>query len=232
MEINSRSISQIPNDLPVPKRFIRIISAKINMIKAIIFDFGDIFVNLDKPATFRELKHHSIEDFTDTLVKNNLDYEKGLISSEEFITAYLTEYSQLDREKVTQSWNAILKDFPEYRFRFIKKLSEEKKYKLILLSNTNAIHIEWIKEKVPFFEEFKKCFDAFYLSHEINFRKPDAEIYEFVLNEHNLKPEECLFIDDTKENTDAAAAIGIHTWNLEPTREDIIDLFTTKKELF
>jgi glucose-1-phosphatase len=202
------------------------------MIKAIIFDFGDIFVNLDKPATFRELKHHNIEDFTDAIVKNNLEYEKGLITSDEFISNYITEYSHLDQEKVRNSWNAILKDFPRYRFQFIQKLSEEKEYKLILLSNTNEIHIDWIRENVPFFEDFKNCFDAFYLSHEINFRKPDAEIYEFVLRKHDLKPEECLFIDDTKENTDAAAALGLHTWNLEPTREDIIDLFTTKKELF
>ncbi|HSI68702.1 MAG TPA: HAD family phosphatase, partial [Gillisia sp.] len=162
----------------------------------------------------------------------NLDYEKGLITSDEFITNYINEYSHLDHEKVTNSWNAILKDFPLYRFQFIKKLSEEKEYKLILLSNTNEIHIDYIKENVPFFDDFKNCFDAFYLSHEINFRKPDAEIYKFVLQKHDLKPEECLFIDDTKENTDAAAALGIHTWNLEPTREDIIDLFTTKKELF
>ncbi|MCM4161076.1 HAD family phosphatase [Antarcticibacterium flavum] len=202
------------------------------MIKAIIFDFGDIFVNLDKPATLRELKNHKVENFSDAVVKNNLEYEKGLKSSDEFITSYIKEYSHLDREKITNSWNAILRDFPEYRFRFIQKLSEEKKYKLILLSNTNEIHIDRIKENVPFFEDFKKCFDAFYLSHEINYRKPDREIYEFVLNRHDLKPGECLFIDDTKENTDAAAALGIHTWNLEPTREDIIDLFTTKKELF
>lgn len=202
------------------------------MIKTIIFDFGDIFVNLDKPATFRDLKNHNIEDFTEAIVKNNLDYEKGLITSDEFITNYRNEYSHLDQEKITNSWNAILKDFPRYRFQFIKKLSEKKEYTLILLSNTNEIHIDWIKENVPFFEDFRKCFDAFYLSHEINFRKPDAEIYEFVLKKHDLKPQECLFIDDTKENTDAAAALGIHTWNLEPTREDIIDLFTTKKALF
>ncbi|HSI69261.1 MAG TPA: HAD-IA family hydrolase, partial [Gillisia sp.] len=169
------------------------------MIKTIIFDFGDIFVNLDKPATFRELKHHRIENFTEIIVKNNLDYEKGLITSDEFITNYINEYSHLDQEKVTNSWNAILKDFPLYRFRFIKKLSEEKEYKLILLSNTNEIHIDYIKENVPFFEDFRNCFDAFYLSHEINFRKPDPEIYKFVLQKHDLKPEECLFIDDTKE---------------------------------
>ncbi|HSP12123.1 MAG TPA: HAD family phosphatase [Salegentibacter sp.] len=202
------------------------------MIKAIIFDFGDVFINLDKPATFRELRKHEIEKLTEELEELNREYEKGLISSEEFIKTYKEEFEQLEDENFVSSWNAILIDFPEYRYQFLKKLSEEKDFELILLSNTNEIHIDWVKENIPFFEDFKACFDAFYLSHEINYRKPDAEIYEFVLKKHGLKPEECLFIDDTRENTEAAAALGIYTWNIEPTREDVIDLFTAKKELF
>lgn len=202
------------------------------MIKTIIFDFGDIFVNLDKPATVRELEKHKIEKFTDVIQECNLNYEKGLITSEEFVQNYIAEYPQLDQAAIKNSWNSILVEFPRYRFDFLKKLSEEKDYQHILLSNTNEIHIDWIKENVPFFEDFKKCFDAFYLSHEINYRKPDAAIYRFVLEQHNLNPGECLFIDDTKENTDAAAALGIQTWNLEPTREDVIDLFIAKQDLF
>lgn len=202
------------------------------MIKTIIFDFGDIFVNLDKPATRRELEKHQIEDFSREIQECNLRYEKGLITSEEFVNSYISEYPQLNREAMKNSWNSILVDFPRYRYDFLKRLSNKKDFQLILLSNTNEIHIDWIKQNVPFFEDFKNCFDAFYLSHEINYRKPDAAIYKFVLEKHNLKPEECLFIDDTRENTDAAAALGLHIWNLEPTREDVIDLFTAKKDLF
>jgi putative hydrolase of the HAD superfamily len=202
------------------------------MIKTIIFDFGDVFINLDKPATMREMEKYEIESLSEDLLNINQQYEKGLVSSEEFVKSYQTEHSQLQEEHFKNSWNAILIDFPEYRHQFLKKLSQEKNYQLILLSNTNEIHIDWVKENVSFFEDFKACFDAFYLSYEINFRKPDAEIYEFVLKEHDLKPEECLFIDDTRENTDAAENLGIHTWNIEPTREDVIDLFTAKKELF
>ncbi len=202
------------------------------MIKTIIFDFGDVFINLDKPATFRELKKLNIEEFPEDILHINKDYEMGLVSTESFITSYIDTYSSLTSEKMTTAWNSILMDFPKYRFQFIKKLSEEKNYKLILLSNTNEIHIDWIKEKVPFFEEFKSCFNAFYLSHEISLRKPNLDIFKYVLNKHHLEAEECLFIDDTLENTEAAEKLGIHTWNLEPTREDVIDLFTTNKALF
>ena len=63
-------------------------------------------------------------------------------------------------------------------------------------------------------------------------RKPDATIFEFVLTENNLKPEECLFVDDTLENTKAASTLGINVWNNNPKTEDIIDLFTLKREFF
>ena len=202
------------------------------MIKTIIFDFGDIFINLDKPATLREMEKYQINKFPDALINCNLEYEKGLITSADFLNHYKSEFDHIGEDEIVNSWNAILVDFPEYRLDFIKNLSAEKKYQLILLSNTNEIHIQWVQENVPFFKEFRKCFDAFYLSHEINFRKPDAAIYEFVLKKHDLNPEECLFIDDTKENTEGAAALGIHTWNLDPKKEDIVDLFTLKSELF
>lgn len=202
------------------------------MIKTLIFDFGDVFINLDKQATLRELQKLEISNFSETLVSNNKSYEMGLISSEAFLATYINEFSHLTSDQVKDSWNAILMDFPEYRFKFIKKLSEEKDFKLILLSNTNEIHIDWIKQNVAFFEDFKNCFDSFYLSHEINLRKPNTDIFEYVLKKEDLIAEECLFVDDTSENTDAAAHLGLHTWHLEPTREDVIDLFTTNKALF
>lgn len=202
------------------------------MIKTLIFDFGDIFLNLDKPATLREMEKYKVTNLSENILNCNLEYEQGKITSADFLNTYRSEYQHLGEEEIIHSWNAILVDFPQYRLEFIKRLSAEKNYQLILLSNTNEIHIKWVQDNVPFFEEFRNCFDAFYLSHEINFRKPDAAVYEFVLTTHDLRPEECLFIDDTRENTEGAAALGIHTWNLDPAKEDVVDLFTIKSELF
>ena len=129
-------------------------------------------------------------------------------------------------------WNFILRDFPEHRLKFIKQLAKDNNHQLILLSNTNELHIDYIKKNVSFYEEFKNCFDQFYLSHEINLRKPNADIFNFVLTENNLKAEECLFIDDTLENTQTAQQLGINVWNNNPATEDIVDIFTIKKELF
>ena len=201
------------------------------MIKNIIFDFGDIFINLDKPATIREFtKKFGAFDVTPEMDHINKEYEKGLVTSKEFVDYYLRYFPTLSKEDIINAWNAILLDFPEYRLEFIEKLAAEKKYRLFLLSNTNDIHIKYVEKTMlpERYQRFKKCFEQFYLSHEINFRKPDSDIYDFVLNQNNLVPEESLFIDDTEENTISASKLGINTWNLIPNKDEITNLFKQK----
>ena len=202
------------------------------MIKTLLFDFGDVFLNLDKAATFRELNQLGLNDFSSEMIEQNQLYEMGKISSEEFVAFYANAIPKSDSEALVKAWNSILLDLPKHRLEFLQQLKAENKYQLILLSNTNDLHISWVKENIVDFTEFKACFDAFYLSHEINFRKPNADIYEFVLEKHQLQPNEVLFIDDTQENTEAAKSLGIHTWNIDPSQEDIVNLFSVKAELF
>ncbi len=205
----------------------------MSKIKTIIFDFGDIFINLDKEGALQNaLNLFELDEFPEDLFSLNCLYEQGLISTDEFIEFYQNNFPKLTKEEILDTWNYILKDFPKYRLDFIKHLAQNKKYKLILLSNTNELHINWVKEQVSFYDEFKNCFEKFYLSHEINLRKPNANIYEFVLKENNLKAEECLFIDDTKENTEAAKKLNINIWNLYEKTEDIVNLFKIKSNLF
>ena len=203
------------------------------MIKTLIFDFGNVFINLDKEGAINHaLSIFKLKSFSEEMIAFNSLYEQGLISTEEFIEFYLENFPDLTEEKIRHAWNCILLDFPKHRLEFIKKLASEKKYQLILLSNTNSLHIDWIKNEIPFYEEFKNCFDVFYLSHEINLRKPNSDIYQFVITENKIATENCLFIDDTKENTVAAAKLGIHTWNINPETDDITNLFIAKKDLF
>ena len=201
------------------------------MIKNIIFDFGDIFINLDKPATAKEFLKLGIAEFTPEMYAVYHKYEKGLMSTEEYIAFYKHKFPALKTYELINAWNAILLDFPMYRLAFLKELSASKKYRLFLLSNTNDLHIEWVKKTwgMELYNAFKSCFEGFYLSHEIHYRKPDSSIYEYVLNENKLKAAETLFIDDLQENTDGAKALGIAVWNLIPGKEDVIDLLTIKE---
>ena len=153
-------------------------------------------------------------------------YEIGGISSDEFIGQLQTSFPTAAPQDIINIWNSILLDFPEYRLEFIENLAKENTYRLFLLSNTNALHIPHLTQIMGFdkFNRFKNCFEQFYLSHEINLRKPDTEIYRFVLKENDLMASETFFVDDTKENTDAARMLGIKTWNLIVGKEDIINL--------
>ena len=200
------------------------------MIKNIIFDFGDIFINLNKEATLNALTKFGIREIDEKSMKIVYQYEEGKISTEDFVT-FFSEKFKIAKEDLIIAWNAILLSFPEHRLQFLKELEESKRYRLFLLSNTNELHIFWIQNDwgKELYTEFQNCFEKFYLSHEINFRKPNSEIYQFVLKENNLKASETFFIDDTKENTDAAEKLGIKTWNLISGEEDVVDLLTKKE---
>lgn len=203
------------------------------MINTIIFDFGNVFIDLDIENGFQEsLKTLGVSTLSKDIIDINKLYETGSISTDDFINFYAEKFPHLTKVELIDLWNIILKDFPKYRLDFLKQLKSEKKYQLILLSNTNELHIDWIKEHVPFYEDFKNSFDAFYLSHDINLRKPNADIFEFVLNTNNLRAENCIFIDDNADNIKTAKHLGIKTWHITPCKEDVVNLFSSKKHLF
>jgi putative hydrolase of the HAD superfamily len=59
-------------------------------------------------------------------------------------------------------------------------------------------------------------------------KKPEPEIFTSLIKKHDLSPSRTLFIDDKKENTDIAESLGLHVWNLQVGKEDIVDLFEQK----
>ncbi|MFT4983332.1 MAG: FMN phosphatase YigB (HAD superfamily) [Flavobacterium sp.] len=195
------------------------------MINTIIFDFGDVFINLDKQATFDRLRNLGLSQWHENLDQLNIQFETGQISREEFVDGIKKFIPDASSDEILQAWSAILLDFPLYRLEFLQMLS--KKYRLFLLSNTDAIHIETFEQKngATFYSDFYNCFEKVYFSFEIGMRKPNSEIYNYVLNEHDLQAKCTLFIDDKKENTDAARSLGLQVWNLQVGKEDVVDLF-------
>jgi FMN phosphatase YigB (HAD superfamily) len=195
------------------------------MINAIIFDFGDVFINLDKQATVDGLRNLGLTDWNDDLNQLNIQFETGQITRNNFIEGIQKHIPNASNEEILKAWNAILLDFPLYRLEFLQMLS--KKYRLFLLSNTDAIHIETFEQNngASFYGDFYKCFEKVYFSFEIAMRKPNLGIYNYVLNEHDLQAKRTLFIDDKKENTDAALSLGFQVWNLQVGKEDVVDLF-------
>ena len=198
------------------------------MIDTIIFDFGDIFINLDKKATIVGLERLGLSSWNEDLEQLNISFEKGQISRDDFLLGIQKQIPNATIDEILMAWNAVLLDFPLYRLEFLQLLS--KKFRLFLLSNTDAIHIDHFEQRegASFFGDFYQCFEKVYFSYEMGMRKPDAEIYTTLINRHELAPKRTLFVDDKKDNTDAAKALGLHVWNLQVGKEDVIELLDKK----
>ncbi len=194
------------------------------MISTIIFDFGDIFIDLDKEKCFDEFRKLGLTELHEDLKTQNSLFEIGKITELEFIQGYQKYIPQASIEQIRAAWNSLIGDFPLHRLEFLQLLS--KKYQLFLLSNTDSIHISHFEHKVgvSFYSDFYQCFEKIYFSHELKMRKPDPEIFNFILNKHDLSPKRTLFVDDRKENTDMAKSLGMQIWNLQVGKEDVIEL--------
>jgi HAD superfamily hydrolase (TIGR01509 family) len=197
--------------------------------ESIIFDFGDVFINLDKEATPAALKKLGLEKWDSEIDSLNFNFEKGFIARSDFLLGLNQLVPYATQEEVLEAWNGVLLEFPIYRLEFLEKLS--KKYQLFLLSNTDSIHINHFKEKngEEFYNRFYNCFKRVYFSFNLGMRKPDEEIYNFVINENNLNPKTTLFVDDNFENIEGAKKTGLQVWHLLKGNEDVIELFEKVK---
>ncbi len=190
-------------------------------IKTIIFDLGGVIIDLHVEKTISAFS--VLSGFPETEVENAYlsadvfkKYEKGLISDAEFRQSLRDKFSlKATDAEIDQAWNAMLGIIPEDRIHSIKKLMQT--YKCVVLSNTNAIHErkfhEILASSFPY-QHLNQLFHEVYFSHELNQRKPDAEIYKNVLKHSQTEADKALFMDDGLTNLKSASALGIHTLHI------------------
>ena len=199
-------------------------------IKNIIFDFGGVVLNINYQLSVNAFKEIGLDNFENIYAKAaqiNIfdDLEKGLISPKDFRYGIRNISGiNLSDELIDNAWNKIILDLPIERAILLKNL--KKKYRTFLLSNTNKIHYDLYLQNFQKlgFNSFDDIFEKAYFSHEMGMRKPNHEIFEFVLQEQQLIPGETLFIDDSIQHIEAAKKLGIKPHHLTQN-EDIIDLF-------
>lgn len=202
-------------------------------IKNIIFDLGGVILNIDYHLTIQAFTELGIPNFKEKYSQAQQNHlfdrlDTGTISGTDFVAEIKREaLNGITEKDILRCWNAMLLDLPKERLELLEKLGEN--YRLFLLSNTNEIHIpEYNKllERTFGFKDLAHLFEKQYYSFEIGLRKPDIEIFEFVLSENGLLAEETLFIDDSKQHIKGAEKTGINTYWLKPN-ETIIDVFPT-----
>jgi HAD superfamily hydrolase (TIGR01509 family) len=209
----------------------------IDGIKNIIFDLGGVLLNLDYSLTTKAFQKiapgfNSFDAVYSGHLNKQLfeDIETGAITPQQFRDGIReTIKSDAVDEAIDAAWNAMLLDFPEERIRLLEKLRS--KYRLFLLSNTNAIHLQayaQILHKAFGFTDLSHIFEKEYYSFRIGMRKPNVEIFQFVLSENKLIASETLFIDDSSQHIEGANGVGLQTLLMKNSKDLAEELSTFK----
>jgi epoxide hydrolase-like predicted phosphatase len=198
--------------------------------KNLIFDIGDVIVDIDYLVTIAEFQKLALIDFSEIVSYSRQHhifdaFEKGQITAQEFrdqLRPFLK--SDVKDEEINNAWNAILIHYPPAKIELLKSLKT--RYRTFALSNINEIHIRSLNKAAGQLfgvNAFADFFHRAYYSSEMGCRKPEAKIYEMVLKDEQLNPAETFFVDDKEENIQAANALGIRAFQLKD-RDKLHDL--------
>ena len=196
------------------------------MIKQIWFDFGNVFIPVFPNLAQESFENRSVQLTQEEIKLLNNSLETGKLEDLEFFETIASSSKYLkSASSIEKGWNELLGNLTDQTL-FLKKL--RKKYTLCLVSNTNATHIKTIqKDSGPFlWNNFIKQFKALFLSYEIGHRKPKPAYFKHVLKQMNVNPNAVLFIDDSDENIEAAAKLGIKTLKFNLQEEDLSQKLT------
>jgi putative hydrolase of the HAD superfamily len=187
-------------------------------IKNVVFDFGGVIVETNMPGAVRKFKEigiSNIEEFLDLYRQKGIfrKIEDGSLSREDFyVEVCRLTGKNIDRKDIDQGWLDFLVPVEQKKLDYILEL--RKKYRILLLSNTNDIIMSWAtSEKFsPAGKPLDYYFDELYLSYKMCCMKPDAEIFNMMIKSSGINPAETLFIDDSEANIATAETLGFKTF--------------------
>lgn len=188
----------------------------------LIFDFGCVLVDLDKECAthaFEAIGCQKVAKYIDLCRQEDLFHrlETGLTTEEEFCQEVRRMCLQeaLPSGEILRAWGLLLKDIPQRRFLALERLRA--KHRLFLLSNTNSVHWRIAEERLfrATGKSVEHYFSGICLSYKVHLVKPDKEIFRLALGNWGLKAGDCLFIDDSEANCQAARETGIAAFHAE-----------------
>lgn len=191
----------------------------MHTLKNIIFDYGNVIFEINfkqVQQSFQNIGIQNIETFFAHKNHNSLfdDFETASISPAQFRTGIkaAANNSKLSDEEIDAAWNSLLIGVSGNNHQILMEV--KKKYRTFLLSNNNEIHYNWIMKylKETFnIQNYDNFFEKAYFSQLMRLRKPNVNIFEQVIKENNLNPEETLFIDDSPQHIAGAKKAGLQT---------------------
>ena len=194
------------------------------MTRAIIFDLGNVIVPFDFSRAYQRMEE--ISGLNRDEIRRRISsaglgprLESGQIEVEDFV-ARVNELlgTSLAYAEFRQIWVSIFDRqalIPENLL-----LSIRKRYRMLLLSNTNALHFGWLDETFPHLGHFHHRV----LSHEVMAMKPDPRVYEEAIRRSGCLPEECFFTDDVAEYVQGARKAGMDAVQFTGLEKLLVDL--------
>ena len=179
------------------------------MVKAVLFDFGNVLYRFDYDRFFQSAARHSslpADQIRGALFEGEqsiaVNFETGKLSAEEFL-ALISERAgiELQPERLVELFTDIFEPL-DTNIALAFELSEL--VPIALISNTNKLHFERFMSTTP----IVAAMSAFGLSYQVGAMKPAPAIFHAVLERLELEPQDCVYIDDVKKYTDAARAMG------------------------
>ncbi len=198
----------------------------LNLIQGyenIIFDYGGVLIDIDYHRAVKKLSELSSEKDATHLYSQAEQielfdlFETGKVSADDFIMelCQLLHISPALGIQVEEAWNAMLLDLKKERIEVLKEISQNRR--LFILSNINIIHEEYMVKYLQQHAEFTGFYELFekvYFSHHIGLRKPDPEVFQYVLKDAGLDINKTLFIDDSAQHIAGATSIGLKNFHL------------------
>jgi len=193
------------------------------MLKNIIFDFGGVLYDIDFTKTYAAFESLGFSNFAELFSQHSADklfqnLETGKITP----GAFYNRIKEIAPQPVTDlqiqnAWNALLLGYRTESLCYLKQLKSD--YQLYLLSNTNTIHYDHFSTELKGqteYESLESFFTKAYYSQDIGLRKPEIEVFEFILKDAGIVAAETLFIDDSYTNFPNAEKLGMKTFLLKP----------------
>lgn len=200
-------------------------------IEALLFDLGKVLIDFNFETGVQAL-HRACSISRDRLEEVLWDetwvrrYERGEVSTSEF-HSYLCETAALkmDLTGFREVWSSVFLPGLLVSEQLLAAL--KRKYPLILVSNTNEAHFEFVRDRYPVIDYF----DQHVLSYVVGSLKPDRKIFEHAIRVSGFRPDTLFFTDDREENILAARDLGIHAHQFRTERMLIAALQAAKVEI-
>ncbi len=190
----------------------------IENIKNIVFDFGGVICDLSPETCVANFQKIGLTGDIFPQQYSQFDgifqqIDRGIMTASEFYDTlrHMSSMPGVTDQQIRDAWTSLVLPIQPERYEALRRLKD--RFNLFILSNSNEIHWDFIERQRMTCqgEDVTAWFKGIFLSHLLHLEKPEAAVFQAVLDTAHIEAADTLFIDDSQANLDGAAALGFQT---------------------